>query len=390
MGEEKILNANNKIRTKNNNILFFLMLAITTIIIISINSQNTEAATVISACANTYTCGQSVNVTGYGAVELCDTCFACGAADGVCPSYYSDGLNETNSTKSTVLMKVEESTRPSTTAEYTINFATGNAACASIGGTCQSVEYSLNGERDWQESQDVTCTRTVTIGNYPEAYRAVCEGVPRTASCDECPDPDCEVQLKGIAYNQKNKQLVSNAQINIISSNNPAISYSATTTDGQYSMNVSSGNLVYSCSAAGFMPTQKEIYLGGQKNIIDCPLNYAACSSDCTLPDPDGQNICRANCHEENGCYFQTDPNYGFMGDTCEGVPAGTFITLGRINATHIEGVSCCEGSVQIRESPQFNPMSVSSVKNLITKNYRKELNGVPVTLKILVYDKDN
>jgi len=390
MGEENIL---------QNRIIFGIIFIVVIAVALFLNTSSVNAATTISACTGVYTCGQNVNTTGYGAVELCNTCFACGASDGVCPSFYSDGLNESNLTKQVVLMKISELSRPSVNSSYVVNYPTGNQACAVIGGTCKLVEYRLNngetqGDLDssgsiWQESQDVTCTRTVTAGNYPEAYRAVCEAVPRTASCDECPDPDCTVQLAGITYNGKTGQLIDNAAVNVRSDINPSISITSTSSDGYYSMNATAGNVLLLCSAAGFLPTQKEIYLAAGKNLIDCPLSYAACSAECTLPDENGANICRSNCHEENGCYFQTDPTYDFIGDVCEGVAAGSFVTLERINATHIKGVSCCEGAVVIRESPQFNPGG-ANIKNLITKNFRKELNGVPVTLKIMVYEKND
>ncbi len=359
-----------------------------------------SSATVISACASTYTCGQHVNTSGYGAVELCDTCFACGAADGVCPSWYSDGLLETNNTKLMVLMKISELSRPTVNSTYVVNYPTGDSACASIGGECLRVEYRLNNAEtseqreqpgsEWQESQDITCTRAVTPVNYPEAYRAVCENVPRTASCDECPDPDCRTELTGVVYNVRNNQIVGNSLVTVKSDINPAISFSKTSADGYYTMNATTGNVLVLCAAAGFIPTQKEVYLQPGKNIVDCPMSYAACSDECTLPNENGLNICRANCHQESGCSFQTDPQFGFIGTICEGLESGTFVTLERINTTHVRGVNCCEGSVIIVEKPQFQVLGTELVKNLITKNFRKQLNGIPVTLKIIVYDKND
>jgi len=271
---------------------------------------------------------------------------------------------------------------------YTIIYETGNAACSAIGGTCSRmlIKSTLNGTWTIAGGALGSCSQNRNSSGNSYYFMAECTGVPKVAGCENCPDPDCTVQLSGGAYDATTKTLLSSEVIvrtepqNILSN---LLNVTTTTITGKYDYNVYPGNVRVMCTAAGYRPYITTAFLQRGKNLVDCQMTTATCSPDCTLPDIYGNEICRASCDASNSCYFGNEE----VKNTCDGLPKGTFVSIRRINDTHVAGIRCCNETI-VMERPLFE-VSGDKIKNLITKSFRKEFNGIPVSLKIIVYEKE-
>lgn len=342
-------------------------------------------------------CGEIVteNTPGFGAVELCDNCFVCGEADGVCPSLYSDGTIVTKH----MVMKVPNAPIPGYTNADAINYDVGNDACSVIGGTCTSIQQSTDGA-SWSSASGLNCAANIS-GVAPHLYiRAVCNA-PKTASCDECPDPDCNTTLKGVAYDASTNQPMQNVRVRLHAPNNPANIDSSTYTSisGVYDSDEPdflsvTGNLVVTCTHPQFLPHVENVYLQPERNIVNCRMERADCTPECTIPDRDGVYRCSEVCHGVEGCNYPTIDHGGTsyqpedIAAMCDGVKPGTFIPIGThpSDENRVVGVECCNSETS-RFMPRFR-LEGDDIRNLITRNFRKELDGVPVTLKIIVYSR--
>ncbi len=333
-------------------------------------------------------CGEGVDVQGHGAVALCESdCFVCGASDGVCPEDFSDG-----STRDGVemLIKVPVDERPVGFTDYQSNFETGNEACSETGGTCVEVQESPDGD-SWGASYN-TCDTPWTFMSDDNYYRAICDDVPVTPSCSICADPDCRTNLRGYAYDINTNEPLENALIGVTSAFNNDVFYLETSeSDGSYDFEVARGQLQFSCGYDKYYPVaDQEINLQRGSNTVDCALEGASCTQDCTLPNEFGVDICRSECEGDNNCVYQTTEFEGETYDArdiCSNRPLGSFQNIGRINNTHTLGVTCCSGSFTTVYNPRFT-IDADNVKNLLTREYRRLLDGEPVTVKIIVYNE--
>lgn len=331
-------------------------------------------------------CDGNIDQDGKGAVELCENCFVCGADDGVCPELYSDGSVETRTERRTMFMKASTSSseRPSVENAHTLIYNTGNEACAVIGGECLRVEQrtTMDASGSWSTTGGVTCS--TDISSNPHYYQAICQGVPRTASCDNCPDPDCLASIRGVAYSAHDVRPMEDVRIQIRSRDNPDVDMTIAEAPSQFVIDPSwRGNLVMECTRPGYLPYIRDIRVQPGENIFDCRMEEAQCTPECTLPHIDGQEVCRSICQGQNGCDFGADPSI------CEGrTPGSTVITDHDYNDTHVQGVVCCDGAIEPIFRPRFQ-LSGDDIRSLITRDYRREINGVPVTLKIIVYSRD-
>lgn len=355
-----------------------------------VNAANAQTG---PACTPTTTaCNQPITKAGFGAVEICGQCFPCGIPDGVCPENYTNGLNESAPEKLHIELKVG-SDRPSlySSSEYGQNpliFSTGDAGCTSIGGVCTAIETKTNFGGSWSSSS-IACSTDLTSNSYSNYYRAVCDSVPKTPGCQNCPDPDCQVNLEGLTYDSSNNQPLK-AIVNVVSTNNWLIRANKTST-GHYSMVAPRGNVRVVCTYPDYTPTEHDVYLQPGKNVVDCGLTEAYCQSDCTLPNEVGQDVCRQKCDGLNSCSFQTGTLDGKTYDAsqvCDGINPGGRVLIKRINDTSVYGVTCCTGAFETFSSSKFQVADNPQIKNLLTRSVRKTMNGEPIELKIIVYDK--
>ena len=347
-------------------------------------------------------CGFPIENSGHGAVQLCNVFYTCGAADGVCPEDYSDGTLENRSERMEVMMYYGYPDRPDTSSftDNSLIYNTGLQACEVIGGGCQSIQYSDDYGENWQALGSVSCSTNID-GN-PNVdnvmVKAVCNNVPRTASCSLCPDPDCLTSVRGVVYDVNSSQPLDNAGV-VFTTPTPGIDYSTRTDEeGAFGLNTARGNLTVMCGADGYFPINKDGFFIRGENIIDCPLQEAQCTADCALPNAFGEMICRSDCQGRGGCEYDTYTTSDFSGDDtlvtynaselCDGARQGTFRRVGRINSTHVFGADCCSNGFIEKKVPLFN-LDAENVRNLLTRNYLRLLDDEPVTLKIIVYDRD-
>jgi len=353
---------------------------------------NTTSAQTGPACApTTEACGKPITTQGFGAVEICGQCFPCGIPDGVCPENYTNGLNETASEKLHIELKVGTDRPANLITLYTpdpLIFSTGNAGCTSIGGACTAIETKSTFDGAWSASP-ISCGTDISAGTYNNYYRAVCDSVPKTPGCQNCPDPDCQVNLEGLTYDSSNNQPLK-AIVNVVSTTNWLIRANETSS-GEYSMIAPRGNVRVVCTYPDYVPTEHDVYLQPGKNVVDCGLTEAYCQSDCSLPNEIGQDVCRSKCQGINSCTFQTDTFDGNNYDAaqiCEGIAPGGRVIIKRINDTSVYGVTCCNGAFGTFSSSKFQVADNPQIKNLLTRSIKKTMNGEPVELKIIVYNK--
>ena len=329
-------------------------------------------------------CGDTVQdgVSGSGGVSLCGLCYGCGVSDGVCPSSYSDG--EPSDIRHYMMMRLGGDRPGNFDTEYKVIYSTGNQACESIGGTCSVVQAKQYSEEPWTnglQGETISCSQDITTnGNY---FRAVCIDVPRVAGCTECPDPDCTINLRGLAYDATTEEPVEEGIVRMNSSRNIELNVGGRVADGTYDVTAVQGNLEYMCTAAGYIPQRINVTLQPGDNLVDCRLSKSQCNPSCLMPNIEGDYVCEASCHNQNGCFFNAEPSQ------CDGRPAGTIIVTNRLNVTHVEGYACCGGIRQAFLSPIASLEGNDEIKTLIVKDVRKELNDQPVTLKIITYQKE-
>ena len=364
----------------------------------------------LCADSNSFCGGGPLTHTGFGAVEICDTCFVCGVSDGVCPDDFHSGANYSNNDGDLDSVEYElvrmhimkglgdgESTRPnsgpSVSDAYRLSYSTGNLACEDIGASCGSIEESSDGE-NWFGSS-ASCSTNFEGSSNPNHFRARCSDVPIRSSCAECIDPDCGAEIRGIVYDADQRQPIAGATIVVQSplSQVPTNMNAQSSSTGTYNMNTLRGKLTVECSAEGYIPMQKDVFLKRGTNVIDCPMILAQCSEQCTIPNAAGEEICRAGCAGFNDCSYPSNQitTGGIevnVAQLCDGANLGSFIVVDRINSTHVEGVSCCSGTLQPLYRPEFKLESESPIGNLITRDYTKILDGSQVTLRIIVFEE--
>ena len=330
-------------------------------------------------------CGQTISTQGNGAVELCQTCFYCGdGTDNVCPEDFSDGTPETDVNKKRMYLRVGDD-RPSGF-DNPIIFDTANAACQSMGGTCSpgSIETKTTLEGENWVATAIGCDESMSSGAYNGLYVRVNCDLLKMGNCQECPDPDCIADVRGITFDNSTDQNFVTTHVNIISTNNQNIRAEADST-GVYSMQAFRGRVRVVCTSQDFDKYEKEIYLKKGDNLVDCRMTQATCSAECTLPDVDGSDICRPECDGQNGCNFYNSTTMSI----CDNVPLGSTIVLRRIGTTDfVEAVTCCSGAIQTLYRPLSN-INSNNIPNLLTRDYRKKLNGMPVTVRVITYSKN-
>ena len=359
----------------------------------------TTSALLCTALTPSVCPGNTIYNLGFGAVELCDNCYVCGAADGVCPDDFSDGtILDQNDDRTRVAMKIGVSSRPQGEIFESNNFrlihSTGNAACASIGASCSSILTKQNTNDAFEPATEISCSDSVELLNFTNYYTAQCENVPRRGNCLNCPDPDCGAQVRGLAYDRNTGNLIPGARIVLTSNANTQINnldLGAITSSGTYEFDGVRGRLNVQCSYEGYNPISftKTLTLG--TNIIDCPLERAQCTPQCTIPDASGNEICRASCDESNSCGYLSGEfngmNYNFA-DICDGRRVDSFVVLGRENSTHVQGVTCCTGALESIYRPQFSLQEQNNIRNVLTRDYSRQIEEEPVTVRIIVYER--
>lgn len=365
-------------KQSTNKLLFHIALIPITILIISLsaNAQNECKTTDLS------TCGYTITTIGHGAVELCQNCFVCGASDGVCPEDFSDGNPETDANKTFVLLRVSNNDRPPAILPNgnPIIYDTGREGCEVINGTCNTIFVKAKEGDPWIPSPwGQSCTDSVASLN--SWYVAANCTAPKTAGCQYCPDPDCTTNLIGITFDNITNQTIP-AKVNVVSLNK--VLAAKVDSDGTYFMNPFRGNVKVICTAQDYLVTEKNVFLQRGKNIVDCPMGEASCSPECTLPDINGFEVCASKCDNQNSCNYANDD----IKAICEGVRAGSTVVINRTNSTHVLAVTCCTGDYEYIYRPLFR-LDADKIPNLLRRDYRKMLNGIPITLRIITYNKE-
>lgn len=375
--------------------VFIIALALLIILVQPTTAQPTQCTPAMGVCID-----HSITETGFGAVEICNECFLCGLPDGICPEEYTDGQNETDENKTEVMMSQSRVDRPDTYDSFKFKmYESGNEACAAIGGTCIDVQDKRFYDETWKPSAENCGTDIDDMGSESQRYlKAICEGVPRTSGCQWCPDPDCQNTFEGVTYdNGTNESLGVN--VNIVSKFNWRIRSTTTAdaTTGYYSLPGVQGNVEVVCTYEDYLPVVRSVHAKPGLNIVDCPMIEAYCTPECTLPDQTGEYVCKPKCHTRNGCYYEEAYEYPSgsgvfynASKECEGSVTGGRRILKRIDDNTVFGVECCPGIFQEYNSQEFKIEDNPHIKNLLTRTYRKKLNGEPVEVKIIVYDKHN
>jgi hypothetical protein len=359
-------------------LLFTVSLLTFTAVLTILAAPTAEAA--YNACSVDF----RSNTEGYGGVEICEIGYPCGVADGVCPQNFSLGSHETNKSFYTNPL-VKRPAPPSGINTDTTPFTDGNAACQRLGGTCVGME-SKSSRNGTFTSSSATCSDAATSLSDNEYHRAVCQEVPNVAGCENCPDPDCMSRVGGYVTDAQDDPLP-NATVQLTNANNnkdSAYFLERTNEDGEVTIDGASGWFNVTCGKEFYNERRYETYIQPEGDTVACTgLEAAACSNDCTAPNEYGQEVCFAQCvNSASGCTnFQTQ---------CAGLPAEDERVTDRINDTHVEVTQCCSGPTTTRYQPiaSFQPNS-TEVDSLEITEYRRELNGTPVTIKVATYDDE-
>lgn len=363
-------------------ILFTTILLL--LIPILINAAPCDSAT-NSVCE-----GQTITTPGYGAVQLCEECFICGGlSDGVCPEDFASEEPETNQQRLRLLLKTDTNLRPDTEDLFTTIYETGADACPTLGGTCSFIEELTSS--GWTTSS-VNCN--ADISNRPNAHRAVCENVQRTAGCYNCPDPDCRATVRGIAFNSETGEILEGARLRLrpVNPNSPVQPINIQIdNDGRYEELGIRGNFNLECVKENYDVHNVDVFVSRGENIFDCPLREASCNDGlCSINNIEGVPICRAFCEGQENCAFEQSLTSPFSGQflnlsqICDGRRADSVVTLGRINETHVETVTCCNQNPVATLRPSFD--LTGEVSDLITRDFVRILDDEQVTVKIIVY----
>jgi hypothetical protein len=387
------------------------------LLIVSIFSsiQSTYAATGLECYLNTQNTldrcsGVSIYTPGYGAVEICEVCFQCGKEDNVCPEHFSDGQIESNTELLTMPMRVKRDTYSPELNKYSVMFDSGNLACMNISGDCNYIERSSN-NIDWVADAR-GCTFDVGLDSTSlDYFRAICTNTPRRAGCYNCPDPDCKTILTGIAYNEQTLNRMDNVQVRITSKNNSIISITTNSAyQGNYTMyDAITGYVDVTCTKNGYTGPSKTVLLKPGKNVFDCPMinNTLNCSPLCYIDDGSGQRFCSAECDGINGCNMTSEAMTECNGRRYnETLYMRSDILLDPIYSCVYESVQslvCCQGNYTYKNYTVFAPTGCSptvppepfgtfsvdsNVSNMLTRTYKKEMNGRSITLSIRTYSK--
>lgn len=359
---------------------FWLVLIV--VILLGVTFLIQEASSQVCNPTVQVACSEFIDTAGHGAVELCQTCFVCGLEDGICPESYSDGTVETDDNKTRVLLRAG-SDRPDSGAspgddDYPILYNNGNLGCDAINGSCTGLESKLTWLGAWVPSGAGCSTDMGSINDY---VRAVCNA-PKTAGCQYCPDPDCVTNIIGITMDAITNESVP-AHVNVVSLDNTNFRAEGTSS-GTYNMQSPRGNVRVICTAEDYDITEIDVFLQRGLNIVDCRLGEAACSPACTLPDINGNPICAAKCDLQNACVYASEGSKAI----CDNLPLGATVIINRTNETTITAVTCCSGNFVQVYRPRIGGLN-SHIPNLLTRDYRKELNGIPVNLRIITYSKE-
>lgn len=357
------------------------------------------------AADSTYVCGVTLsdNISGYGGVVMCGVAYGCGGeSDGVCPERYSSGGTETNDNKTRLY------TRYSEVADISYDFDlvvhdNGTAACASVAGDCVELERYDSGSWSTLAGEDCNSDTSSLSGE----VRAVCENVPQTASCYNCPDPDCTTDFNFVVYDEDeadDKKGIDGATVSFSSVHETFTGTGNTNENGTVTFEGATGIFNYSCSAVGYEIYSGQHYMQHNSNSLNCPLTckpsiqndddvdeYYSMDDEnrptpdeysCVVPSPDDTKlVCSANCVSED-C--------DEIPDECIGAEAGTTQLIGTNSDGELVYRQCCNRPDLLIEGKEFEVNPASSdveVKNLLTRSYRKQINERPVTLKIISYE---
>lgn len=356
-----------------------------------------------TACeASTVTCGgYTINETGFGAVQICGECAPCGVDDGICPEKYTDGQDEVDYNKTQFLFSVPINLRPLAIKNNIVSNAynTGNEACTTLGNAgCTNVfSYPVSDfSAIYSDSPPATVPCTDLYSSHPNNYLvANCTGVKRTAGCQWCVDPDCTANVRGLAWSSSDNTSIP-ANITITSNYNYLIeSNVASAANGTFSLESPIGNVKFLCAKEDYIPVTKNIYVHDGTNIVDCPLKEAYCSAECTMPNAQGQEVCRSSCDGKNGCSINStceNPDTGAIIDVsgvCAGSPPGTTKNILDLSNDRVLYVNCCSQTCGTREYKTLNIQAGDNIRNLVTKTYQKKINGDPVNLKVIIYENN-
>ncbi|MFP4567368.1 MAG: hypothetical protein ACLFN8_00335 [Candidatus Woesearchaeota archaeon] len=376
-----------------NNTITLLILTVFMLILMNLNLTSAQ-------CTGNGPCGQDITTPGYGAVELCSTCYECGEIDGVCPAWYSEGDGSSDDFE--VELRVGTTNRLTTDVNHEIIYVNGSDACKYFGGTFKEAQTKSNYDGEWVINSGINDGTNMT--GQTDYVRAICENIVQRPSCDECVDVDCQTELIGAAYVTSDsglQQPIENATIMIypqnefLEGNTSFIKNTSSGSNGLYNLtNAYSGKIRFVCSAATFDPVYREVTLRPGKNIIDCPMTRAECQSDCTLPSAQyGERMCSRECDGHNGCEFSSDVDTAnILMDACDARPLGFFQELETTTADgiiNVTGVTCCNNYPISQIYSQFSVGEDNNVSRLLTRSYNKILqDGTPVFLNIVVYNK--
>ena len=383
---------------KENKTIIIITLLLSIMILTQINIANSAPCDI----GNTGRCMETIDTKGHGAVELCNNCFVCGEIDGVCPAWYSVG--DVSGDDLIVDMKIRHDVpyRLSTPDDYVFMYTTGDDACDYFNADFKHAQTRAEETDSWTTIMAITGATDISSG-YDSLYvRAVCENATKRPSCDDCVDPDCTTELRGVTYRigtGGTLEAVEDVNITIIpqnehTRNNASYMFSVLSdAQGQYDLSGAySGKVSIRCSKQAYDWVEKNVTLLPGKNIIDCHMKRAECRDDCTLPSAIyGERICAAECHEVNGCFFPQTP-YNFT-NLCDARPLNFFQqittitneTLGTITEV---GARCCI-TPENKTYSLFDIDGNDHISRLITRSFNKILpDGTPVFLNIIVYNR--
>ena len=373
-----------------------LSLTVAIIFLTLLSATPVHAQTDYNACGYNFT----DNREGYGGVEICGLPYACGKADGVCPESYSSGPNETNKTIRTEPFvrygEGYENPFDNSTFGYEVHntYRSGDAACAALGaGSCSGM-LEVNATGGTKVTSDVKCDDRTgnSTSNYPgdypntnKTYKAQCSQVPNVAGCENCPDPDCRTNITVAAQDTANNP-VENEVTAVFTNqnNNQSFEIKTSGTSGYVKSDQAfTGYFNVTCGADFYSSTQTETYVQtGSSRALCTGMEAVGCSGpdDCQAPNEFGEYVCRSSCPECD----QDD----FI-DQCEGRTNETYVNMGRENDTHVEYQRCCtNGTADYRYSPVAN-LTTGDISRFQVREIQRELDGEPVTVNVIVYDRD-
>jgi hypothetical protein len=343
-----------------------------------------------NACGVDYRSGTE----GYGGVTICGIGYACGVSDGVCPQNFSQGVNETSKDFYRYpVIKQPQPTGSDVRVNYTQSFTDGNAACTRLNANCVDVRQGTS-ETGYSPAPGIDCSTSTSSPAYNAslAYSAQCEAVPRVAGCENCPDPDCMSQVTGYLVDERNDS-IRDGGVQLTNDETGQTIITDTNDRGEFTTQGVSGYFNVTCSANFYNATTTEQYISPGKSVAACqPLTGAGCTTNGTAPNKYGEYVCTPSCDGQNGftsdVFTETGSSRNIV-NVCEGRGPDAEIILDRKNETHVWVATCC-GSYEAQYQPVAKIADSSGeVDDLEVRNYRKELNGEPVVMRVIVYDEE-